>query len=112
MANEDKILVDREVLGKIVVGLNNVKLISNDKFVKKEVEDLLKLLKDEMDEDKIPLQEIIYEKMIEFKRSNPETSADLYIIYRKLSDGKISEKDALTQFELYVQVDSYEKKIF
>lgn len=45
------------------------------------------------------VQEVIYEKMVEVKRDNPDLHLKLYMLYRNLMNGKISEIDAMDSFE-------------
>jgi hypothetical protein len=47
----------------------------------------------------LSVQEVIYEKMVEVKRGNPDLHLKLYMLYRNLMNGKISEIDAMDSFE-------------
>ncbi|MCJ7690121.1 MAG: hypothetical protein MUO60_12465 [Clostridiaceae bacterium] len=47
----------------------------------------------------ISVQDVIYEKMVEVKHGNPDLHLKLYMLYRNLMNGKISEIDAMDSFE-------------
>lgn len=112
MANSDKINLNLDTMKKIKSGLTNIKLLSNDKYVKKEAEELIKIIDSELTLGEMSLEEMIHERMKEVKNSDPTLSADLYILYRKLVDGKISEREALELFESCVQMEPFDKKIY
>lgn len=109
---EEKILVNKETLTKIQSRATGIKLISKDKQVIKEAQDILEMIDKELQDNSLSLIEKINKKMKETKLSDPELNANLYILYRKLSDGKISEQDASELFERYVDLQPFDKTIY
>lgn len=112
LISKDKVSLNAETLKRIKSGLTNIKLLSNDKYVKKEAEDLLNLIESECNFGEVSISDMLYEKMKETKRTNPDLSADLYIMYRKLADGKVTEREAIDFFQLAVQMEPFDKQIY
>ncbi|MCS4522329.1 hypothetical protein JTT07_18510 [Clostridium botulinum] len=50
--------------------------------------------------------------MKEVRLDNPELNSKLYILYRKLSDGKITEEDARILYDVYIKSQVYDKLIY
>jgi hypothetical protein len=100
--DNDKIMIEPKVFEKIKNGLNQVRIKSMDDEVKAIVDLLLKLLenKDSEDIDFNSLEDTIYNKMKTTK--DKDLNVKLYMLYRKLQDGKISEEEALKLYELYI----------
>ncbi|WP_125152158.1 hypothetical protein [Clostridium rectalis] len=109
---EDKIVLDKEILTKIQSRATAIKLISNDKQIIKEASEILSIIEEQFKVNSVSLLERINQKMKETKLSNPELNANLYILYRKLSDNKISEEDAAVLYDLYVSSEPFDKKIY
>lgn len=102
MDNNDKILIDREILEKIKLRLEGLKLMASEKAVKKDLESILKIVTDELDSGNLSFKDILDDKIKESKYANPELNFKLYMLRRKLEDGKISEEDAAKAYDLYV----------
>lgn len=100
MANEN-VIITEELYSKIKATLKTIKVKSNDKDIVKEVEELLYEIGGEKNETTSSLAERIRQKMIEVKKIDADIHTDLYILYRKLVENKISEKEALEAFEMY-----------
>ncbi|KAJ51170.1 hypothetical protein BD780_002376 [Clostridium tetanomorphum] len=109
---EEKLLIHKETLVRIQSRAMAIKFLSKDKQLTKEVEEILELIDKEIKANSMSLIEKIEHKMKETKLTNPEMNANLYILYRKLSDGKISETDASALFELYINTEPFDKKIY
>lgn len=103
MSSEEKILINKECIDKIKSGLNTIKVVTKDKNIKKETEDLLKLLEAETSVDELSLEERILKKMRETKNVDPDMNANLYILHRKLVNKQITEQQALQMFEMYIK---------
>lgn len=99
--NTKNVLLSSDVIKKIKFDLKEIKLLSNEKEVKNKVEELIQFFDMNTDEDNngISLEEKIRRKM----KSTPDNDLNvkLYMLYRKLQNGKISESEALRLFELY-----------
>lgn len=107
----DKLVVDEEIVFKIQSRANAIKVLSKDKQVLKEVEELLDIVEKILEDNTMTLSEKIEKKMKETKFTDPEMNASLYILHRKLSDGKISPQDAVALFEMYMSSESFDKRI-
>lgn len=102
MDNSEKILINKENLEKIKLRLEGVRLMSSEKEVKKEIQILIDLLTEEIDSQKLSFRELLDEKIRDTKYSNQELNFKLYMLQRKLDDGKISEEEALKAYDLYI----------
>lgn len=102
MDNNEKILINKEVLEKIKLRLEGVRLMSSEKDVKKDLESIIKIISDEIDSEKVSFRELLDEKIRDTKYSNSELNFKLYMLRRKLEDGKISDEEALKAYDLYV----------
>ncbi|WP_315114316.1 hypothetical protein [uncultured Clostridium sp.] len=109
---EEKLLVGHEVVTKIQSRAIAIKLTSKDRQVIKEAEEILEIIENILKDNTLTLNEKIEKKMRDTKFSDPEMNANLYILYRKLSDGKISPKDAEALFQLYINTEPFDKKIY
>lgn len=109
---EEKLLVNQEVVTKIQSRAMAIKLTSKDRQVIKEAEEILEIIEKILKDNTLTLNEKIEKKMKDTKFSDPEMNANLYILYRKLSDGKISPKDAEALFQLYINTEPFDKKIY
>ncbi|AYD40693.1 hypothetical protein D4Z93_09175 [Clostridium fermenticellae] len=112
MDNDEKILISKGSINSIISGLSSIKVISQDKGIRKEAEKLLKMLQYEVGINSKSLEDRIREKMKETKSTDPDMNANLYILHRKLVNKQITEEQALKMFETYVKIEPYDKKIF
>lgn len=103
MSNEEKLLISKECIDKVKSGLNTIKVVTKDKNIKKEAEDLLSLLEAETAVNELSLEERILKKMKETKSVDPDMNANLYILHRKLVNKQITELQALQMFEMYIK---------
>ncbi|MDW8799672.1 hypothetical protein P8V03_00715 [Clostridium sp. A1-XYC3] len=108
----NKILLNKDLLDKITSELKELKTICRDEKMAKKIEDLLNNIVDETTNKTVSLEELIREKMKETKLVNPDLNASLYLLYRNLVNGKITQEDALRRFEAYVRMEGYDKKIY
>lgn len=106
------ILINKDCIDKIILGLKSIKVSTTNKVIIKDVEKLLDLLKKELSEESVPLKDRILEKMKETKGIDPDMNANLYILYRNLDNGHITERQAQELFNTYVKMESYNKKIY
>lgn len=102
MDYEEKIIVKKENLQKLQEKLKEIKLMTQDEDIQSKVNEMLGLLGDELKPRNVLLEKMIKEKMIETKHSNPELHFKLYMLHRKLVEGKIDEEEAMKAYEVYV----------
>ncbi|WP_446897161.1 hypothetical protein ACSVC9_09030 [Clostridium sp. LBM24168] len=111
MDNEDKVLISRQCIDRIVSGLKTIKISENNKMIKKQISDMLNMLESQLNYENLSLEDKILKKMKETKSSDPDMNANLYILYQNLVNGRISEEQALDRYNLYVKIEPYEKTI-
>lgn len=114
MAIEDKkISVKEGLLEKILSELNEVQTLSSERLLQEKVGILIKYIENLIEnKDEIPFETIIYNKMREVRLKDPELNSKLYILYRKLSDKKISEEDARIMYDVYIKSQAFDKMIY
>lgn len=111
--NEKKISIEVKLLKKMLTELKEVQALSVERLLQQKTETLIKYLENLLNEkEDIPFEDIIYKKMKEVKLQDPELNSKLYILYRKLSDGKISEEDARILYDVYIKTQIYDKIIY
>lgn len=94
-------MVNKDSLEKIQIKLKGLKIRVQDKEIQSLVSDILELLDGELKSKDISLEDIIYNEMNETKHSNPDLHFKLYMLYRKLSDGKMDKDEALKAYKAY-----------
>lgn len=104
MSINEKIMVNKDTLERMQIKLRGLKVVIQDKEIQSLVSDILELLNEELKAIDISLEDIIYNKMKETKNSNPDLHFKLYMLYRKLSDGKIDEDEALKAYKVYISM--------
>lgn len=104
MSINDKIMVNKDSLEKIQTKLRGLKVTVQDKEIRLLVSEILELLNGELNPIDISLEDMIYNKMKETKSTNPDLHFKIYMLYRKLSDGKIDEDEALKAYKAYINM--------
>lgn len=102
MNKSEKIFIKKDNLEKIHIKLKGLKIIIEDKKKQSIIDDIIKLLDDDIKDNEVSVEETIKNKMNETKSSNPEMHFKLYKLYRKLSGEKITEEEATTSYDLYM----------
>jgi len=96
----NKLSIGVEALEKIVKGLKEISLLCYEPNLKVKIEELQSFVSSIFNLDsKISAEDVIFEKMVEVKRLNPELHLKLYMLYRNLVSGRISEMDAMISYE-------------
>ncbi len=111
MSESEKVFIPKESIDKLISGLKSIRITTREKATRKEVDKLLDLLQEDLNQKNIPLKEQILEKMKESKGVDPNLNANLYILYRNLDSGRITEEQAFELFQMYVRIDPYNKTI-
>jgi hypothetical protein len=111
--NSNNIIVEEVLIRKMLLELKDIQTLSSERLLQEKIDLLVKymenILKYKNDE---PFQDTIYKKMKEVRLDNPELNSKLYILYRKLSDGKISEEDARILYDVYIKSQVYDRLIY
>nr|WP_050607001.1 hypothetical protein [Clostridium niameyense] len=111
--DEKKVLIEIKFLKKMFTELKEIQALSGERLIQQKTETLIKYLENLLNEkEDLPFEDVIYKKMKEVKFKDPELNSKLYILYRKLSDGKISEEDARILYDVYIKTQIYDKMIY
>ncbi|WP_243149494.1 hypothetical protein [Clostridium niameyense] len=113
MGEEEFIELDKKTMEKILFDLKEIRIICSDKKIKERIQSIIEFAQSKIYSQMEPsLKELIYNKMKETKKNNPDLSSKLYILYRNLIDEKISEEDAKKIYESYIVMDGFEKIVW
>ena len=113
MSGNNEIKISIETIEEIIKGLREIGNLSGDSHVKAKVAALQKVVSSLLDlKDTVSAQEVIYEKMIEVKQSNPDLHLKLYMLYRNLTSGRISEVDAMDSYESCLSMFPEDSMVF
>lgn len=104
MSVSEKIVVKKDSLEKMKVKLRGLKVSIEDKSVQSAIGEILDILDNELNDRDISLENTIKNKMIETKISNPDQHFKLYMLYRKLVEKRITEEEALKDYEIYLHM--------
>lgn len=111
MIEKKKILIDGETIDKIVFTLKEIKVSSNDSKIKAKIDELQNIIEKECNPDKT-IEQIIHEKAKEVKNTDPELHLKLYMLYRNLTMGKVSEDEAKISYENYLKMYPYDVMVY
>lgn len=110
MSNE-KIQIEKKDFDSILHELQMLGLSISDRNSRMIVEKLLGIMKFYQDENQLTLlKKRIREKMREVKYKNSELNPYLYILLRKLEDGKISKEQTVAIFEEIMLGEALDEK--
>ncbi len=98
--DEKLVMIEDKKLKELRLGLNELKLSVGDEILRKKVEKLIKLIEGEKVQEDENVADIIYKKMKDTDDS--ELNVKLYMLYRKLEEGKVDEAEALRQYNIFV----------
>lgn len=107
---EKKIVLRESLFEELKLGLIEIKQLSKEENVKVKAEKLLKLINRENTLLNESIEEIIYNKMK--TTQDEELNVKLYMLYRKLQDGKTSEDEALTQYEMLCDQEYFKGYVY
>ena len=101
MSNKNQVSIPVESIEKIIRELNEISILCSEPYLKTKIEGLQSLVSNIINivDNKISVEEIIYEKMVKVKHLNPELHFKLYMLYRNLMSGRISEVNAMSSYE-------------
>ena len=113
MSSNNGISVQVEVIEKIIRELNEISILCAEPHLKVKIEGLQSFVSSILDLDsQDSVEDVIYEKMIEVKYTNPELHLKLYMLYRNLMSGRISKIDALSSFESCLRLYPSDTMVF
>lgn len=103
MENDKYVSVEKELVKKILSELNVLVVMTDEKFTRDKLKDVITTLEGFMKEDEKEslIEGLLSKRMKEFKTKDPDLHFKFYMIYRKLQDGKITEEDATSFYKSY-----------
>ncbi|MCB2288864.1 hypothetical protein LGK97_03685 [Clostridium sp. CS001] len=113
MSNNNQVSINIETIQEIVKELGEISDISSTTQVRMKVDRLQKLVSGFLDvNNKVPVEDVIYDKMVEVKNSNQDLHLKLYMLYRNLINDRISKADAMAAYESYLSMFPTDVMIF
>jgi hypothetical protein len=92
-----------KVIERVEKDLREIELISSDYLVKERIHNILDFIEKETKENKTVLEDMIRSKIKETKNINPELNTYFYVLYRNLSEDKITVEEAQTIYDMYIK---------
>ncbi|WP_251860498.1 hypothetical protein [Clostridium sp. Marseille-Q2269] len=112
-SSSNNIMVEEALMTKMLSELKDIQTLSSERLLQQKIDLLIKYVDNMLKyKDDEPFEDTIYKKMKEVRLDNPELNSKLYILYRNLSDGKISEEDARILYDVYIKSQAYDKLIY
>ncbi|MGH4120110.1 hypothetical protein [Clostridium sp.] len=100
MSSNEQITISMQQAEEIIEKLKQISSVCYEPNLKTKIDVLQSFVSNILSPEGEPsVQEVIYEKMVEVKRSNPDLHLKLYMLYRNLMNGKVSEIDAMDSYE-------------
>lgn len=100
MSSNNKVSISAQEIDKIIEELNHISNLCSETNLKIRIEELKSFVSSTLQpSNKLSVEDVIYEKMVKVKHDNPDLHLKLYMLYRNLMKGKISEVDAMESFE-------------
>jgi hypothetical protein len=113
MSSNNQVSIEVETIDKIIRELDEISILCSEPHLKMKVEGLQRYVSSVLDLGNKPsVQEMIYKKMVEVKHINPDLHLKLYMLYRNLTSGRISEIDAISSFESCLSLYPSDEMIF
>jgi hypothetical protein len=104
MSINDKLVIKREDLEKLRADIKVLKVLIDNRDALKIINEMSEVIEDNLKFDEVNIKLKIKDKMTKTESSDPELSFKLYMLYRKLSDGKIDDAEAARDFEIYTMM--------
>lgn len=99
--NSDKIAL--RLLDKIYNELINIEAECSDYLINERLTKLIHIIENETLKNKTILLDLIHIKIKETKLINPDLNSRFYILYRNLSEDKITTMEAQSVYEMYAK---------
>lgn len=113
MSSNNQILIQIETIQKIIKEINEISILCAEPHLKMKVEGLQDYVSSILDLSTKPsVEEIIYDEMVKVKHTNPDLHLKLYMLYRNLISGRISQVDAMSSFESCLSLFPLDEIIF
>lgn len=109
MENTRTFSISEKTVDLVISKLKAIQLSSEDNTVLTQVNHILDIFENITKPKEACLKDIIYKTMQEVKNDDPDLHFNLYMLYRKIEDVKISEEDAKDIFETYMKMRQFDK---
>lgn len=105
MSINNEVSIQVESVEKIIKEIDEISILSAEPHLKIKVEGLQSFVSSLLNlESESSVEDVIFEKMVEVKNSNPDLHLKLYMLYRNLVCGRILKKDAIISFESVISL--------
>jgi N-acetylmuramic acid 6-phosphate (MurNAc-6-P) etherase len=105
MGSNNQVSISVDTIQEIVKELNEISDLCSTPHLRVKVERLQKLVSSFLDfKSKVSVEDVIYDKMVEVKNNNQDLHLKLYMLYRNLTNDRISEADAVAAYESYLSM--------
>jgi N-acetylmuramic acid 6-phosphate (MurNAc-6-P) etherase len=105
MSSNNQVSISVDTIQEVVKELNEIRDSCSTPHLRMKVERLQKLVSGFLDfKNKVSVEDVIYEKMVEVKNTNQDLHLKLYMLYRNLTNDRISETDAMAAYESYLSM--------
>ena len=105
MSRNNQVSIQVGAIEKIIKELNEISILCPEPNLQAKIEGLHSFVSSLIDlSSKTSIEDVVYEKMVEVKHTNPELHLKLYMLYRNLVCGRISKEDAIISFERFLNL--------
>ena len=105
MSRNNQVSIQVGPIEKIIKELNEISILYPEPNLQAKIEGLQNYVSSLVDlRSKTSIEDVVYEKMVEVKHSNPDLHLKLYMLYRNLVCGRISKEDAIISFERFINL--------
>lgn len=105
--------IDIRTVEKILNELKEIQNLTPENAIKYRVNNLIETISSIANyTENESIEKMIYTKMKESSSRNPELNVKLYMLYRNLTDGKITKEEAIEAYQNYLQMYPYDTLIY
>lgn len=104
MSINENLVVKRESLEKLRTNIKVLKVMIDNKDSLKIINEMSEVIEESLRFEEVNIKNKIKDKMTKTEITDPELSFKLYMLYRKLSEGKIDDAEAARDFEIYTMM--------
>ena len=113
MNSSNQVSISIETIQGVIKEIKEISSLCSTPHLRNKVERLQKIVSGLLElQNKVSAEQLIYEKMVKVKQINPELHLKLYMLYRNLTSGRISEVDAMSSYESYLSMFATDVMVF
>lgn len=106
------ILIDYDTVDNLISELKKISYSNDKDFILAKVNYVVTKLENLSNKSDESIKNSIFKTMNEVKLEDPELHFNLYMLYRKLEENKITEEEAVYKYELYMKIKHFDKMMF